>query len=58
MKKTFKREGGILGRWDEKPGSRVRALDEKSNGKLKINGNDVLLRMLKNLRYFCEIIDI
>ena len=58
VKKTLKREGGVLGRGDEKRGSRVRALAEKSNVKLKINGNDALLRMLKNLWYFCEVIDI
>ena len=58
VKKTLKRERGVLGRVDEKRGSRVRTLAEKRNGKLRKNGTDVLPRMLENLRYFGETIDV
>ena len=58
VKKALKREGSVLGRKAEKRCHRVRALAEKCNGKLKVNGNDVLLRMFEDIHDFCDYIHI
>ena len=53
LKRTLTRCGGQLGRSNENRHERVRALAEKCNGSLRVNGASVLKRVLEDLRVYC-----
>ena len=52
--KRLNREGNVLGRKKDKRADRVQANAEKSNGSLRYNGGDVMLRILQNLQDHCH----